>query len=67
MQAYSTAPTTALPRAVVRQRGELIGTALRRLSAAYPAVVDYDQRQRDATAEDMGHAVDFLSAALYVG
>jgi methanogenic corrinoid protein MtbC1 len=51
---------------VVRQRGELIGTALRRLSAAYPAVGRYDQRQRDATAEDLGHVVDFLAAALYV-
>jgi methanogenic corrinoid protein MtbC1 len=52
---------------VVRQRGHLIGTALRRLAVAYPPMAQYDQRQADATAEDMGHIVDFLAAALYVG
>jgi methanogenic corrinoid protein MtbC1 len=51
---------------VVRHRPELIGTALRRLARAYPAVAAYNQRQRDSTAEDMGHIVDFLAAALYV-
>jgi methanogenic corrinoid protein MtbC1 len=51
---------------VVRHRGDLIGTALKRLTEAYPAVHRYDQRQHDATAEDMGHIVDFLAAALYV-
>ena len=51
---------------VVRERGRLIGTALQRLTAAYPDVTRYDQRQRDATTEDLGHVVDFLSAALYV-
>jgi hypothetical protein len=44
----------------------LIGTAMGRLAGDYPAVRDYDQRQWDATAEDMGHIVDFLAAALYV-
>jgi methanogenic corrinoid protein MtbC1 len=52
---------------VVRERGVLVSTALRRLAAAYPAVSRYDQRQHDATADDMGHIVDFLAAALYVG
>ncbi len=52
---------------VVRQRGTLIGTALQRLAAAYPDVGGYDQRQQDATADDMGHVVDFLAASLYVG
>ncbi|MFG1607601.1 B12-binding domain-containing protein [Actinoplanes sp. NPDC049265] len=51
---------------VVRHRGDLIATALRRLAAAYPQVNQYDQRQTDATAEDTGHIVDFLAAALYV-
>jgi methanogenic corrinoid protein MtbC1 len=51
---------------VVRQRPALIGTAMGRLTAEYPRVRDYDQRQMDATAEDMGHIVDFLAAALYV-
>jgi hypothetical protein len=27
----------------------------------------YDQRQRDATAEDLGHIADFLAAARYAG
>jgi methanogenic corrinoid protein MtbC1 len=52
---------------VVRQRADLIGTALRRLAGAYPAMDRYDQRQRDHTAEDLGHIVDFLAAALYLG
>ncbi|MEV6847749.1 cobalamin-dependent protein [Actinoplanes sp. NPDC051411] len=51
---------------VVRHRPALIGTAMGRLAADYPAVRHYDQRQLDATAEDMGHIVDFLAAALYV-
>jgi methanogenic corrinoid protein MtbC1 len=52
---------------VVRQRGALIGTALRRLAAEYPDASGYDQRQQDSTAEDLGHVVDFLAAGLYVG
>jgi methanogenic corrinoid protein MtbC1 len=51
---------------VVRHRPDLLGTVLSRLVAQHPAVRDYDQRQLDATAEDMGHIVDFLAAALYV-
>jgi methanogenic corrinoid protein MtbC1 len=51
---------------VVRHRPELIGTAISRLAGDFPAVRDYDQRQMDATAEDLGHIVDFLAAALYV-
>ncbi|MGK5681914.1 cobalamin B12-binding domain-containing protein [Actinoplanes sp. URMC 104] len=51
---------------VVRNRPELIGTAMRQLTGAYPAMRDYNQRQLDATAEDMAHIVDFLAAALYV-
>jgi methylmalonyl-CoA mutase cobalamin-binding subunit len=51
---------------VVRHRPALISTALSRLAGDYPAVRAYDQRQMDATAEDMGHIVDFLAAALYV-
>jgi hypothetical protein len=52
---------------VVRNRPTLIGTAMTRLADDYPAVRDYDQRQIDATAEDMGHIVDFLAASLYIG
>ncbi|WP_250002622.1 B12-binding domain-containing protein [Actinoplanes sp. M2I2] len=51
---------------VVRNRGVLIGTAMRRLTDAYPPMREYNQRQLDATAEDMAYIVDFLAAALYV-
>ncbi|WP_127507395.1 cobalamin B12-binding domain-containing protein [Actinoplanes solisilvae] len=51
---------------VVRHRPELISTAMKRLAEAYPTMREYNQRQRDATAEDMAHIVDFLAAALYV-
>jgi len=51
---------------VVRSRPALISTAMRRLVETYPAMRDYDQRQMDATAEDLAHVVDFLAAALYV-
>ncbi len=52
---------------VTRHRPVLIGTAMGRLAGDHPVVRDYDQRQIDATAEDLGHVVDFLAAALYVG
>jgi methanogenic corrinoid protein MtbC1 len=51
---------------VVRNRPALITTSMDRLFRAYPGMRDYDERQLDATAEDMGHVVDFLAAALYV-
>ena len=51
---------------VARHRPEVIGTALNRLAEAYPPMASYDQRQRDATADDMSHVIDFLTAALYV-
>jgi hypothetical protein len=40
---------------------------MNRLVQAYPGTAEYDQRRMDATAEDFGHIVDFLAAALYVG
>jgi methanogenic corrinoid protein MtbC1 len=52
---------------IVRQRGDLIGTAMRRLAVAYPPMGGYDQRQLDSTFEDLGHLTDFLATALYVG
>ncbi len=52
---------------LVRSRPELISTAMRRLAAAYPAAHHYDPAQVDSTAEDIGHIVDFLASALYVG
>ncbi|GAA3345905.1 cobalamin B12-binding domain-containing protein [Amorphoplanes nipponensis] len=52
---------------LVRHRGDLVSTALTRLTQAYPPMGRYNQRQHDATVEDLGHVVDFLAAALYVG
>jgi methanogenic corrinoid protein MtbC1 len=52
---------------LVRHRGELVNTAMTRLTAAYPPVAGYSQRQYDSTVEDLGHVADFLAAALYVG
>jgi methanogenic corrinoid protein MtbC1 len=51
---------------VVRERPTLLSVSLARLAATFPAFSKYDDRQLDATAEDMGHVVDFLAAALYV-
>ncbi|MGX6603839.1 cobalamin B12-binding domain-containing protein [Micromonosporaceae bacterium Da 78-11] len=51
---------------VVQERPTLIDTTIRRLADLYPAVEQYHRRQLDATAEDLGHVVDFLAAALYV-
>jgi methanogenic corrinoid protein MtbC1 len=51
---------------VVRERAVLVGTTMHRLALADPVVAGYDQRARDATAEDLSHVVDFLAAALYV-
>jgi methanogenic corrinoid protein MtbC1 len=51
---------------LVRQRHKIIIGLLDRLRADYPPMREYDQRQADATAEDVTHIVDFLAAALYV-
>jgi methanogenic corrinoid protein MtbC1 len=51
---------------VVRHRPRLITTTMDRLFDAYPGMRRYNERQLDATAEDVGHLVDFLGAALYV-
>jgi methanogenic corrinoid protein MtbC1 len=51
---------------LVRHRGELVQTAMTRLTAAYPPMGAYSQRQYDSTLDDLGHVVDFLAAALYV-
>jgi hypothetical protein len=52
---------------IVRHRADLLQSALNRLFVTYPATGAYDQEQEDHTAEDMGHIIDFLAAALYVG
>src|SRR4051812_17446950 len=47
---------------VARRRGDLVQGTLDRLAATYPPMAGYDQRQHDATVEDLGHIVDFLAA-----
>ncbi|MEU8228874.1 cobalamin-dependent protein [Actinoplanes sp. NPDC048967] len=51
---------------LARHRGELVQTAMTRLTAAYPPIGAYSRRQYDSTLDDLGHVVDFLAAALYV-
>jgi methanogenic corrinoid protein MtbC1 len=52
---------------LVRHRGDLVSTAMTRLTAAYPPTSGYSRRQYNSTVEDLGHVVDFLAATLYVG
>ncbi|MBY8878224.1 cobalamin B12-binding domain-containing protein [Actinacidiphila acidipaludis] len=50
---------------VARSQGDLVKTVLTRLEAAFPAMASYDAHQRERTAEDIAHIVDFLAVALY--
>ncbi|MFI6511067.1 B12-binding domain-containing protein [Streptosporangium sp. NPDC050855] len=49
-----------------RRRAELLERAMAALARTYPPVAAYDPQQLEATAEDLGHLIDFLGAALYV-
>ncbi|WP_376732201.1 cobalamin B12-binding domain-containing protein [Streptomyces broussonetiae] len=51
---------------VARARSRLVRQTLAGLGDRVAAVRDYDDEQRERTAEDLAHIVDFLSAALYV-
>ncbi|GHE26300.1 cobalamin-binding protein [Streptosporangium violaceochromogenes] len=51
---------------LTRRRGDLLPRAMTALTRAYPPMASYDARRLDATAEDLGHLLDFLSSALYV-
>ncbi|MEU2335477.1 B12-binding domain-containing protein [Streptomyces sp. NPDC006654] len=51
---------------VVRSRPELVRQTLTGLESRFPAVRGYDDAQRERTAEDLTHIVDFLATALYV-
>ncbi|MGS2648581.1 cobalamin B12-binding domain-containing protein [Streptosporangium sp. G12] len=51
---------------LTRRRAELLTRAMETLARAYPPMAAYDLHQLDATAADLGHLLDFLSAALYV-
>ncbi|MFD8206788.1 B12-binding domain-containing protein [Streptomyces sp. NPDC059695] len=50
---------------VTRSRTQLIRHVLTALEAAVPAMASYTGRQRERTAEDIAHIVDFLAASLY--
>ncbi|MFG3193696.1 cobalamin B12-binding domain-containing protein [Streptomyces omiyaensis] len=50
---------------VTRARPRLVRHVLEGLPGAVPATAAYDDRQRERTAEDIAHIVDFLAASLY--
>ncbi|MBZ6246858.1 cobalamin-dependent protein [Streptomyces olivaceus] len=52
---------------LVRQSARtLVRETCRRLEARVAALRDYDEAQRERTAEDIAHIVEFLTTALYV-
>ncbi|MFF8103192.1 B12-binding domain-containing protein [Streptomyces sp. NPDC016640] len=51
---------------VAQSRGRLVRQTLAELEKRLPAVRGYSEAQRERTAEDLGHIVDFLVTALYV-
>ncbi|MFF2097509.1 B12-binding domain-containing protein [Streptomyces sp. NPDC058202] len=50
---------------VARTRTNLVRTVMAALEDRFPAMRDYTALQRQHTAEDIAHIVDFLAAALY--
>lgn len=52
---------------VVRTAPSLVASVYRGLEDRVPAMREYTEQQRQYTAEDLAHIVDFLGAALYVG
>ncbi|GAA2779302.1 cobalamin B12-binding domain-containing protein [Streptomyces showdoensis] len=51
---------------VARSRDSLVRAVFTDLEDAFPAMRAYDDRQREHTAEDLAHIVDFLATALYL-
>ncbi|WP_225850409.1 B12-binding domain-containing protein [Streptomyces sp. HPF1205] len=51
---------------VVRSRPRLVRQTLADLEDRFPAMRGYSDVQREHTAEDIAHIVDFMAAALYV-
>lgn len=51
---------------VTRSANELVRSAYRGLEERLPAMASYSDEQRQRTAEDLKHIVDFLATALYV-
>ncbi|MFI9150523.1 B12-binding domain-containing protein [Streptomyces sp. NPDC053367] len=52
---------------VARSRDRLVRAVFLALQDEFPALRAYDDIQRERTAEDLAHTVDFLATALYVG
>ena len=50
---------------VVRARQALVKDVLTQLESDVPAMASYTAQQREHTAEDLAHIVEFLAAALY--
>ncbi|GAA3142367.1 cobalamin B12-binding domain-containing protein [Streptomyces rameus] len=51
---------------VAQSRGRLVRQTLAGLENRFPAMRAYSDTQRERTAEDLAHIVDFLATALYV-
>ncbi|GAB1510153.1 cobalamin B12-binding domain-containing protein [Actinophytocola sp. KF-1] len=52
---------------VARSASSLVGSVFAALAERVPAMGGYSEQQRQHTAEDLAHIVDFLATALYVG
>ncbi|GAA1912171.1 cobalamin B12-binding domain-containing protein [Streptomyces durmitorensis] len=52
---------------VCRSRTSLVRTVFTALEEAFPAMRAYSDSQREHTAEDLAHIVEFLATALYLG
>ncbi|SEO71949.1 cobalamin B12-binding domain-containing protein [Actinacidiphila rubida] len=50
---------------VARAQRDIVRKVLTQLEAALPAMASYTAEQRERTAEDIAHIVEFLAAALY--
>ncbi|MEU5824765.1 cobalamin B12-binding domain-containing protein [Streptomyces sp. NPDC047803] len=51
---------------VTRASATLVQTVFAELENSFPAMRDYDDAQRERTAEDLAHIVEFLATALYL-
>lgn len=51
---------------VVQSRPQLVKQTLVDMEERFPALRRYSDAQRERTAEDLAHIVDFLATALYV-
>ncbi|MET8900042.1 MULTISPECIES: cobalamin-dependent protein [unclassified Streptomyces] len=52
---------------VSRNGRSLVRAVFTQLETTFPAMASYDDLQRERTAEDLAHIVEFLATALYLG